>query len=298
MLLLEGRGVGRALEGHAAGDALGRGRGAAEPQRSAQDGADAAVLGSHPRREEGTLRAQQALGHRRVHRDGQGPLERARRGQGRGRRVALEDRHHAPPRGHGVEQVAEERVEQRLGGGGRHHGRRRAGEDAEDAALVGERARLEPGAGGEVGHVPQTRARGEEGGVGGRLGGVEDEDPVGHPDLVPVAEQLLGLQADAVEAGPVEASEVAQRPAPRPADDLGVAPREQHVGQDQVAVVGAAQDDPVLAQDEDLGGPAARRQPQVRHAGSPPLTRRSRSPRRGGSTRPTSCRARGRRRPR
>jgi hypothetical protein len=78
-------------------------------------------------------------------------------------------------------------------------------------------------------------------------------------------ERLLALHADAVQARAVEAAEVPQHPALRPVEDLGVAPREQHVGQDQVALVRAAEHHPIAAQGEDLARSVPRRQSQVRH---------------------------------
>ncbi len=299
VLLVERRGVGGALEGHAAGDALGARPGAAEPQRGAEHRPDAAVLGRDAGRDERPLGAQHPLGDRGVDGHGREALDRAHGGQGPRGRLALEEGHQAPLPGDGLEEVDEQRLEEDLGRGCRHHRRRGAGQYAEDPALARQGAGLEARARGEIGDVAQPRPGLGQPGVGGRRGVAVDEDPVGHPDLVPVVERLLALHADAVEAGAVEAAEVPQHPALRPADDLGVAPREQHVGQDQVAFVRAAEHHPIAAQGEDLARSVPRRQSQVRHALSFLLTtRRSRSPRRGGSTRPTSSRAPGRRRPR
>ena len=277
----------------------GCGLGAAEPQRRAEHRPDAAVLGRDARRDERPLGAQHPLGDRGVHGHGRGALDRAHGGQGPRGRLALEEGHQAPVRGDGLEEVDEQRLEEDLGRRCRHHRRRGAGQHAEDPALARQGAGLEVRARGEVGDVAQPRPGRGQRGVGGRRGVAEDEDPVGHPDLVPVVERLLALHAEAVQAGAVEAAEVPQDPALRPADDLGVTPREQHVGQDQVALVRAAEHHAIAAQGEELARPVPRRQSQVRHALSlPSATRRSRSPRRGGSTRPTSSRAPGRRRPR
>ena len=79
-------------------------------------------------------------------------------------------------------------------------------------------------------------------------------------------QRLLALHAEAVQAGAVEAPEVPQDPALRLAGDLGVTPREQHVGQDQVALVRAAEHHAIAAQGEQLARPVPRRQSQVRHA--------------------------------
>ena len=180
---------------------------------------------------------------------------------------------------------------------GGHHRRRGAGQHAEDPALARQGPRLEVRARGEIGDVAQPRPGRDQRGVGGRLGVVEDE----RPSRTSRSGPRRGAAARAATRTPFRRVPLrlprSRRTQPRrPAHDLRVAAREQHVGQDEVAVVRAAEHDAVGAQGEDLARPVPRRQSQVRHALPPLPTRRSRSPRRGGSTRPTSSRARGRRR--
>ncbi len=140
-----------------------------------------------------------------------------------------------------------------------------AGEDAEDVALARERPRLEVRAGGELRHVAQPLPGGEQRGVGRRVRVVEDDPPVGQDDDVAFVEQLVPRDADAVQPGPVEAAQVAQDPAAGGPRDLRVPAGQQHVGEDEVAVVRAPQHRAVAAQGEDLARPFPRREAEVGH---------------------------------
>ena len=187
--------------------------------------------------------------------------------------------------------------EQLFRGGHRDHGGGGARQDAQDPALAHERVRLHERAGRELGHVAQPRVL--RGRVGGLLGDAIHERPVGDLDHVAVAQQRVALHARAVQAGAVEAAQVAQHPAVARAHELGVPARQQHVGQDQLAVARAPDDHALALEREPLSRPVRRRESQVGHRSSVLRpTRRSRSPRRGGSSHPTACRGRGRRRPR
>ena len=154
------------------------------------------------------LRAQDALGDARRRWRWAACPDAAGGGRAAVGRLALEEGDDAPARGDGLEQVGEEGVEQRLGGGGGDHERARgAGQDAEDAALAGEGADLDVRARGEVGHVAHARVPlARQRGVGGRLRVAEDERPLGHRDRVPVLQEGLGLRdAYAVEPRAVQA---------------------------------------------------------------------------------------------
>ena len=182
----------------------GCGAGAPEPQWRAQHRPYAAVFGRDPRGEEGGPRAQHPLGHRGVHGHGRGALQRAGGGERRREGGGLEERD-PPARGHRLEEVAEELLEQRLGA---------AVATTAAAARVRTprmrlwRARAPVSTSDRVASSVMSRSRAPAAAAPGLVLFPELQLPVRHRDHVAAVERPLGFEPGAVEQRAVQAAEI------------------------------------------------------------------------------------------